>query len=66
MTDKPKELTEKCPNCDGCGKVGDDDDHAPWTFWMNLPVQAAAAVLLGLVKPMPCPNCGGTGKVKHG
>ena len=51
----------KCVKCDGCGKVADTDDQEPWSTWMKLPVQSAAAILIGLVKPIPCPNCGGMG-----
>lgn len=55
--------TRDCSRCDGCGQLADSDDREPWTFWMSLPVKSAAAVLLGLVKPVPCDVCGGTGKV---
>ena len=53
---------EKCQACDGCGKVANTDDKEPWTVWANLPVKSAAAVIMGLVKPIPCDECGGTGK----
>jgi len=52
----------KCPKCDGCGKVATDDDQTPWSHWTSLPHASSAAVLMGLVKPVPCPDCGGTGK----
>lgn len=53
---------EKCVTCDGCGRIANDDEHTPWTFWENLPVKSAAAVLMGLVRPIPCPDCGGSGR----
>jgi hypothetical protein len=48
---------EVCPKCDGCGQVADTDDQEPWTAWTSLPLQSSAAVLMGLVKPIPCPVC---------
>lgn len=53
---------EKCPTCDGCGQVADDEDHTPWSEWLSLPVKSGAAVILGLVHPLSCPDCGGTGR----
>jgi hypothetical protein len=50
----------KCDRCEGCGKI-DNGDGAPWTAWLSLPLQSSAAVLMGLVKPIPCPDCNGTG-----
>jgi hypothetical protein len=58
-----EQLGRKCPKCDGCGRIGTDDDGTPWAFWENLPVKSAAAVVLGLVRPVTCPTCGGTGSV---
>jgi len=55
-------VAEKCQTCDGCGEIADDEEGMPWTFWMNLPVKSAAAVIVGFVKPIPCPACKGTGK----
>lgn len=52
----------KCQKCDGCGKVANTEDQEPWTVWMNLPLQSAGAVILGIVKPITCPYCKGTGK----
>jgi hypothetical protein len=52
----------KCQKCDGCGQVADTEDQEPWTFWMDLPLKSAAAVLIGLVKPKICPKCSGTGE----
>jgi hypothetical protein len=66
MTDQPFDdggpTPDKCVTCDGCGKIADDDDGTPWTFWAELPIQSTAAVMLGLVKPIPCPTCKGTGQ----
>lgn len=52
---------DKCNRCDGCGKIADSDDGEPWSVWLAMPLQSSAAVLMGLVKPIPCPACGGTG-----
>lgn len=52
----------KCHNCDGCGKVADDDDQTPWKYYLELPLQSSTAVLMGLIKPITCPACNGTGK----
>jgi hypothetical protein len=53
----------KCLKCDGCGRIANDDDGTPWTAWENLPVKSAAAVMLGLVRPVTCPECDGSGEV---
>lgn len=53
----------KCANCDGCGQIANDSEGTPWTYWANLPVKSAAAVLIGLVRPVTCPNCDGSGTV---
>jgi RecJ-like exonuclease len=55
--------TKLCQHCDGCGQIANDDEGTPWTFWVDLPVKSAAAVILGLVRPIPCPKCHGTGAV---
>lgn len=52
----------KCMRCDGCGKIADGEEGAPWSYWQELPAQSAIAVQMGLVKPIPCPECGGSGK----
>jgi len=54
----------KCPKCEGCGQIANDDEGSPWTFWKNLPDGSNAAVKLGLVKPVPCPRCKGKGVVE--
>ena len=53
----------ECLRCEGCGKV-DDGDGAPWIAWLSLPLKSSAAVLMGIVKPIPCPGCDGTGEVE--
>ena len=50
-----------CQNCDGCGKIANDEDGTPWTVWESLPLKSSAAVLMGLIRPIPCPVCDGTG-----
>lgn len=56
-----KATSTKCPKCDGCGRIGTDDEGTPWTAWENLPVKSAAAVVLGFVRPVTCPECAGSG-----
>ncbi len=51
--------TETCGKCGGCGQVADTEDEEPWTFWLNLPLQSAIAVLIGMVRPKPCQVCQG-------
>lgn len=53
---------DKCPRCYGCGQLADSDDQEPWSVWMDLPFRSSAAVIMGLVNPIPCPKCGGTGR----
>jgi len=52
-----------CTACAGCGQVANSEDREPWTFWLDLPLKSAAAVALGLVRPVPCDGCGGSGQV---
>lgn len=52
---------DNCPKCDGEGFVANTERQEPWSQWSELPVQAALAVLLNIVKPIVCPLCGGTG-----
>ena len=54
---------KKCKKCNGCGKVANDEDQTPWTYWLKIPLESSAAVLMGLVKPVECPKCKGTGEV---
>ena len=54
----------KCPRCDGCGKIADSEDGEPWSVWTSLPLNAAAAVIAGLVKPLTCPDCDGSGSAE--
>jgi hypothetical protein len=58
-------MSDECKRCEGCGKLATDDDESPWIHWANLPLQSAAAVLMGLVRPKPCHECGGTGKKRE-
>lgn len=58
--------TNPCPRCRGCGRIASGDEGAPWSVWEDLPLKSAAAVLIGLVKPLPCPACGGTGAAPAG
>jgi len=57
------EIPRQCSRCEGCGKLADTDDREPWTAWTSLPLKSSAAVLAGLVKPVPCDACGGTGRI---
>ncbi|MDE2096709.1 MAG: hypothetical protein KGL39_05625 [Patescibacteria group bacterium] len=52
-----------CQRCNGCGKLANTDAQEPWTYWLALPLRSAAAVILGIVKPVPCHACGGSGTV---
>lgn len=52
---------DPCPRCEGCGHIADTDDGEPWSFWLDLPLRSAAAVTLGLVRPIDCPSCNGVG-----
>lgn len=53
-------MTDTRTRCDGCGQVADTEYGEPWSYWMQLPVQSASAVLMGILKPIPCPVCGGS------
>ena len=64
-TSKGTETATKCPTCDGCGNVADDEDQTPWSFWEALPPGTNAAMVAGLVQPKPCPDCGGIGTAKQ-
>lgn len=57
-------VTRPCARSDGCGQVANSDDQEPWTVWLDLPLRSAAAVLLGLVRPIPCPECHGAKRVR--
>lgn len=52
-----------CSRCAGCGQIADTEEGEPWAYWADLPAQSAAAVLMGVVKPIPCPQCDGFGRV---
>ena len=48
-----------CRRCEGCGQIANSEDGEPWIYWQNLPREAKAAVILGIVRPIPCPDCQG-------
>lgn len=52
----------KCPKCDGCGQIANDDEQTPWHFWEKLPPGSDLSVKMGLVQPLPCPDCKGSNK----
>lgn len=52
-----------CQRCQGCGQIANDDEGTPWTYWAEMPVANAFAVVAGIVRPMKCPDCDGVGKV---
>jgi len=49
----------KCPKCDGEGRVANTDDQEPWSVWASLPLQSALAVVMG-PPPFPCRDMRGT------
>lgn len=51
----------KCPRCESCGKIANDEDGTLWTYWASLPPGSDVAVLAGIVRPIPCPECKGSG-----
>lgn len=53
-----------CPRCAGCGKLADTDDREPWKYWLEMPLQNAVAVVMGIVKPIDCDRCNGLGIVR--
>ena len=63
MTD---EEIRVCSRCEGCGKIANDEDGSPWSYWDSLPVKNASAVILGIVQPLPCPACQGSGEAPPG
>jgi hypothetical protein len=62
--EESRPASRPCPRCEGCGQQADTDDREPWTAWTSLPLRSSAAVLAGLVKPVPCDACGGTGRTR--
>ena len=52
-----------CPQCDGGGKLADTEDREPWSAWTSLPLQSAAAVVMGMVRPIECDRCQGSGEI---
>lgn len=59
------EQEDKCPQCEGGGRVADTEGHEPWTFWSELPPGSDIAVQMGLVRPIECPLCHGTGRLQQ-
>jgi hypothetical protein len=55
--------TRDCLRCLGDGRIANTDDGEAWKYWLELPLQSAVAVTMGLVRPIPCPECGGTGQI---
>lgn len=55
------QVAAKCPKCDGCGQIANDDNGSPWSQWQSLPEVSKAAIRAGLVRPLPCPKCDGKG-----
>jgi len=55
------EKDNKCGRCAGCGKIANDEDGTPWTYWERLPPGSDLAVRIGLVKAVTCPDCDGAG-----
>lgn len=53
----PVSNEEKCHRCDGCGLIASSERGEPWTAWTSLPLHSSAAVLMGVVRPIPCPAC---------
>lgn len=49
--------TNRCPKCEGCGQVADNQERTAWARWLDEPHLPES----GLVQPMPCPKCFGTG-----
>lgn len=50
-----------CDRCAGCGYITDGKNGDPFKYWLELPVQSAVALQMGLVKPVECPECKGSG-----
>ena len=55
-----------CDSCAGCGYVTDGESPEPFKYWLELPVQSAIALQMGLVKPVECFACKGTGNAAYG
>lgn len=48
-----------CGRCAGCGYL--DGEGQPFKYWLELPVQSALALQMGLVRPVECDDCKGSG-----
>lgn len=57
-------LPPPCDRCEGCGQIANTNSGEAWTHWADMPVKSAAAVMMGIVRPISCPDCGGSGKVR--
>ena len=51
-----------CKRCRGDGRIANTEQGESWKDWLELPLQSAVVVTLGIVRPLPCPVCKGTGK----
>lgn len=54
----------KCMRCRDCGQIASGEEGAPWITWLEMPLHSAAAVVMGLVRPIPCPDCAGSKEQK--
>lgn len=64
--EKAERAAARCEKCYGCGQVADTRDQEPWKVWLEMPLQSAIAVQMGLVRPIPCPVCKGSGLAPQG
>lgn len=51
------DVTDTCLTCHGEGRIANDDERTPWSFWASLPPGSDLAVKIGLIRPIPCPDC---------
>ena len=58
-----KEEVRKCERCNGCGKIANDEEGTPWSYWESLPPENSLAIRIGVVKPLLCPECNGYGQI---
>jgi hypothetical protein len=55
--------TVQCNQCNGEGKVANDEGHTPWSYWENLPESSKMAIRMGIIWAITCPKCGGAGRI---